>query len=155
MQALLTAVDTKVDLLVCRNTTLNTCLEAPSVQTAFNALEGRIERKRPGLFRRAHAACTEAAASDSAASDSLASTSVQGFRETTAQDERPAEIAEQQSASYSAQEASSSAAAAASHSQGGEHGRPSPAGSLGFTQTSGHNACLADTQKQMSEWYGQ
>ncbi|CAK0784857.1 hypothetical protein CVIRNUC_008062 [Coccomyxa viridis] len=113
-----------------RNTTLNTCLEAPSVQTAFNALEGRIKRKRPGLFRRAHAASTEAAASDSAAGDSLASTSVQGFRETTAQDERPAEIPEQQSASYSAQEASSSAAAAASHSQAGETASMGTAGSL-------------------------
>ena len=156
-QALLTTkVYTKVDMLVCRNTTLNTCLEASSVQTAFDALGDRVERKRPGLFRRAHAASTQPAASDSATSDSLASTSVQGSREATAmQDERPAETPEQQSASYSAQEASSSAAAAASHSQGGEHGRPSPASSLGFAQTLGHNAFLADTQKQMSGWYGQ
>ena len=83
----------------CRNTTLNTCLEAPNIQTAFDALETRWSSRRAD----APAASIEGpSASELAASDSAISTPApEGPTESSGAEPEPAQAAAEQATASS------------------------------------------------------
>ena len=105
--------------VLCRNTTLNTCLEAPNMQTAFDTAERRFGKRRPGSasVRRVQSPPSAEPASESAINNPVFSPVPQGPTETHAEAAGPSHDLDSQGAA-----ASSSATAALG--RGGEQLTP-------------------------------
>ena len=88
--------------MFCRNTTLNSCLEAPNVQMALDSLESRWTRRRAGVSAASGGAAEPAAtASDSAPSNPVLSPAPEVPTDTSGAAQGPAQAAAEPATAYS------------------------------------------------------